>query len=236
MMKAKRNIFLNKRFFVLWSGGLDSTYLIYYLLQSGAKVEAGYVEILNNREKVRREKRAIEKLVKVFRSHWNEDHFQYQGVLLSTFVKMAAPVVSLVQVPIWIIGLIMSGLGKRHYYKDYVALGYVMGDDAISFLPEITRIYKAYEGISHNRFPQLVFPLSKKSKMEFYDNLPKEYLEKITFCEGSKELCGECSSCKKWKQAEEAGGIPDYAFRFTKPKIPNLKRKKLKSAKILKGH
>jgi PP-loop superfamily ATP-utilizing enzyme len=51
----------NKTTYVLWSGGLDSTYLIQYLLEKNPKqvVRAGYIELVNNVYKTKMETAAI---------------------------------------------------------------------------------------------------------------------------------------------------------------------------------
>jgi len=51
---------------VLWSGGLDSTYLVQKLLEEGRPVQAFYVEIKNNVEKTERERAAIEGMLPFF--------------------------------------------------------------------------------------------------------------------------------------------------------------------------
>ena len=53
--------------FIPWSGGADSTYLILLkTLQEGHTVYSGYFELQNNKEKVKRELTAINKMLPFF--------------------------------------------------------------------------------------------------------------------------------------------------------------------------
>ena len=67
-----------KNVFILWSGGLDSTYLIYKNLNEGNKVISGYVSLLNNGKKVDMERQAIEKLKEEFNKEFY--NFEYKHI------------------------------------------------------------------------------------------------------------------------------------------------------------
>ncbi len=124
---------------VLWSGGLDSTYLIQHLLDTtpDARVRAIYVQITNNEDKVKTELAAIKKMVPVFKEKYGE-RFIYDGKVCSIEINdnVYSPDKSPLgfsQIPCWIAGVIY---GLKHD-TTHVALGYVMNDDAISYLEEI---------------------------------------------------------------------------------------------------
>lgn len=53
--------------FILWSGGNDSTYLVWDRLKSGGSVTAAYVEVSNNETKTLAEIGAINKMADFFR-------------------------------------------------------------------------------------------------------------------------------------------------------------------------
>jgi hypothetical protein len=183
-----------KNIFVLWSGGLDSTYLVYKNLLEGNTVKAGYVEIKNNIEKTIKERTSLVKLYEIFNDNFG-DRFSYAEQ--STFeVKASIDSVSLKQVPVWICSILYMDLNI-----DEVQIGYVSNDDAISFLEEIKRIYRSYEPIVE-RLPKLVFPLTKTKKEEIVPKLPMKYLKEVSFCEGSNSIrfCGECHPCKRMRE------------------------------------
>ena len=86
-----------------------------------------------------------------------------------------------------------------------------MNDDAISFLPEIQKIYKSYNLICDNLIP-LKFPIIKKMKWMLWEELPKVYHDYIVTCESPRlgttimgdgmeiinyDPCGHCLPCEK---------------------------------------
>ena len=188
---------------VLWSGGTDSTYLIYKRLKNGEKVDAAYVNLLNNDTKVVRELKAIKALKKIFDRDFPEQ-FIYHGVIFECDVKQPGGLLVFRQMGIWIQAII-SCCSEFHE----VSIGYSMGDDAISYLKDIKKTYKSYKKFQNNEFPKLTFPLKKISKSEIFDYLPTEIVKLITTCEGGdkKDNCGICHKCLLWKFYEVSGWI-----------------------------
>lgn len=72
MSDSKLDRFLKKyagrRALVAWSGGLDSTYLVWRCLRAGIDVTAAYFEIVNNESKVKRERAALDRLEPMLRA------------------------------------------------------------------------------------------------------------------------------------------------------------------------
>jgi len=179
---------------VLWSGGLDSTYLIYDHLKKGDIVDAFYIDIKNNLEKSKKEKAAIESLSKYFFKNF-PGYFFNVGQVIAIDVKFCHDNFSLHQAPIWILSSLFTvGLEST----DQIEIAYVMNDDAISYLDEIRKAYESLYPFIHKKYP-LVFPLSKTKKEDELQFLPKELLENITVCETETEekFCGKCASCKR---------------------------------------
>lgn len=58
--------------FAFWTGGMDSTAMILRLLAEGHEVHAGYVEIMNNPEKTKRERAAIQKILPIIKERYPE--------------------------------------------------------------------------------------------------------------------------------------------------------------------
>ncbi len=176
-------------YLIPWSGGLDSTSLINKLLNEGHTVHALYNN-LNELEQDKRQLNAVRKMRDIYFSK-----FQF-SLLENHIVGLARGTGRLIlgQVPSHIFSVIQYMDGY-----DYVALAYVMNDDAISFIDDIKNIYYSYEPLFNGKLPQLVFPYSKTKKENLYDSLPQILKDHITFCEGFdiKDNCGVCSSCKR---------------------------------------
>lgn len=193
---------MKKSIGVMFSGGLDSTYLVWKNLRRGHFVNLYYVEIENNDTKAKKEKEQIEKLWKAF-----DD--AYPGMVGSMCVIMNIKVLEtfdpsyvLVQPPVWVYAL--SWIQHR---VDEVQIAYVSGDDAIRFIPSIQNLYKAYGGFMVDNFKMkpLKFPLIKISKEKMMAELPRKFAEHVWSCEpqyydmDAIHPCGTCVPCKKYK-------------------------------------
>ena len=197
---------MSKRIAVLFSGGLDSTYLIWKNLKDGNQVVPIYVEIENNEVKSIIEKNRIKLLRNEFAKEFNTEKTLIRDVEFAIKVSVHANEGSLYfkQVPIWLFSVVfLQGMDNI----DEIQIGYVSNDDAISYLEDIQNIYKSYQTISEPMKP-LAFPLTKKKKRDMAHELPKQYRDLIFSCEmatiiGSKdaeiikyEACCDCVPCK----------------------------------------
>jgi hypothetical protein len=177
---------MSKKVAVLFSGGLDSTYLVYKNLKEGNTVYPVYIEITNNQVKSLIEKNRIELLrrefLKEFKlpSHGYNEPVARINYLLNVGVVANESSLHLRQLPVWMLGLsFMQSMGV-----DEIQIGYVSNDDAISYLDEIQAIYKSYQLICEPMIP-LVFPLTKKHKFQIADELPHQYMKYIFSCENA---------------------------------------------------
>lgn len=206
-----------KTVYILWSGGLDSTFLIWKNLTEGNKVIAKYIELENNEHKSEMELDAIYKLRKLFKEEF-KDNFEY-SYLLSIDIVESAHTVRLPQYPSWFTGCVY-GLGDN---IDEIQLGYVMNDDAISYLDDMKSLWKAYEPLYNGStpFPELTFPLTKIHKKDYISvfNFPKKYYELTVWCEnptythGCYIPCGECYPCERAKEV-----FPEFYKKFNNEK------------------
>lgn len=187
-----------KHVFVAWSGGLDSTYLIRELLDQGHRVSAGYIEITNNTTKTARELAAIEKLLKL---DYLKGDFHYKGKIVGFGIEHYGGAICLSQPLIWLMGLAYSIDESEPY--DEVALGYVMNDDAISYLDDIRKTYRGLQPMMRIKLPPLVFPLTRTKKNEMWEDLPYDVKDAVTWCEGPgvEDRCGECHACQRMKKS-----------------------------------
>jgi hypothetical protein len=196
---------MSKKICVLFTGGLDSTYLIWKNLKDGNEVIPVYFEIENNKNKTILEKNRIDLIL-------TKLHVDFSGKAilhdidygLSVNIKSHGDGLLFKQIPIFIMGAIYLA-GDN---VDEIQLGYVMNDDAISYINEIQKIYKSYKPIVDNLTP-MTFPLTKVSKHNILSELPKEIIDLTVNCEnphiiGSEddrvidyEPCGRCVPCAK---------------------------------------
>lgn len=192
---------MTKSVLVPWSGGLDSTFLIYSLLEAGDQVDALYVRIECNEDKTKRELASIEKLKPLFAKY---KLFNYMGessvspIVNNSSLYLAQPILFL-----------MALLYAVKNSNQEVSIGYVLGDDAISFIGDISNVWTSFNSICHNELPKITFPLSKTSKEQIVNKLPVEILKEVSWCETetkskskrkkSTQFCddADCKPCKK---------------------------------------
>lgn len=202
---------MSKKVAVLFSGGLDSTYLVWKNLKDGNTVLPIYIEIENNEVKTKLEKNRIELLWKEFEKEFRNQEegyydFKLKPIKYAIKVSVHANEGSLYfhQIPIWMFSAVfLQGMVEI----DEVQIGYVSNDDAISYLDDIQNIYKSYQPISEPMKP-LVFPITKMKKYQMAEELPEQYRKYIFSCEmaiikGSEnaelieyEPCCECAPCR----------------------------------------
>ena len=190
-------------YLVPWSGGLDSTYLVYKLLKEGHNVTAVCFDMnpqVKSYQDVR-QREAISKIRKLFSEDYSvrlEILTLYDEIDIRAFSTRNA--FAFVQFPT-IINAILYTLVPEH---DYVALGYVVGDDIMSWMNDIVHLFNAWKPfLRENEYTELVLPLAKMSKYHIYHSLPSEIRKYVTWCESEREVthrgCGSCRSCLKMK-------------------------------------
>jgi 7-cyano-7-deazaguanine synthase in queuosine biosynthesis len=185
------------RIFCLWSGGLDSTYLIQHLLDKGHSVSAAHVKIKNNTEQMKREQQARTKIAEIFNDRY-KGKFDYYGEAYQFDITLINQKVPLKQAFVWLMAYLSL---PNHSYSsiEQMAIGYVMNDDAISYLDELKACWASFNILADDKV-ELVFPIMKKKKQDCWNELSYEIRELCTWCEGSQEKdhCGECHSCKRF--------------------------------------
>jgi 7-cyano-7-deazaguanine synthase in queuosine biosynthesis len=181
---------------ILWSAGLDSTFLVVDNLRKGNVVHPIYISVDNNKEKVEREKSQRDKMYQILKNQYHDllrEPFDVATINITTC--WGAERLHLKQVPLWILGMM--------YIRDSIQelqVGYVMGDDAVSYMSEIQKIYQSYRPIMGPGMPKLVFPLVKEQKQRIWTQLPENIRQLTVFCEGQTEKdCGFCHSCERYK-------------------------------------
>jgi hypothetical protein len=220
---------MSKRVAVLFSGGLDSTYLVWKNLKDGNHVVPIYVEIENNHIKTVLEKNRVELLHKEFEKEFpcDYDGRKIRDINYALKVSVGTSESSLYfkQMPIWIFALMYC----QSLEIDELQIGYVGNDDAISYLNDLQNIYNSYQPIFETMKP-LAFPLSKYHKYMMVTELPKQYLKLVVSCEqptivGKEDVeiiqyepCGVCTPCKNIIAGNYYGSnnFPEYYKKAVK--------------------
>lgn len=222
-----------KKIGILFSSGLDSTYLVWKNLKEGNQVYPFYFKINNNGGKSRLEINRSELLIKEFNSEFN-NHVEYLKQTIELTVNNYSHTIHLQQVPIWILGLVYS----QCEHLDEFHIGYIMNDDAVSYIDDIVKIYKSYTSIVNDLIP-IKFPLLKRKKYEILDELPEKYKNLIVSCENPNvddvedingilnyRPCGSCAACQRILNERPVrylnGGYKDKLFQESLWKVREI--------------
>lgn len=202
-----------KNILVPWSGGLDSTYVVYKNLSEGNNVYATYFGFNNSGSKTEFEKNArrimqgsIDELIGD-----NKNYGQliiHDGVMDVGYDTSKISDAFFIQPYSWVIQLVPILSGIR-YDIDEIHIAYCRNDDALSYLDEINALYSACKGFMYQeskaddvrKLPEKVnFPIIKMPKDTIWKELPKQVRNNIFFCEDGcnkhrTDVCGRCKPC-----------------------------------------
>ena len=184
-----------KRVLCLWSGGVDSTYMVDHYLSKGYVVDTLYVNFSNNQEKTKREKKAQDLIYDVLRSSYSTT--ESTGCLSRK--NYSEVTVSARNMNLLLLQGMICSLAEHVSGHDIVAVGYVMNDDAVSFIPEIKKLWKSLLPFMHNK-AKLEFPIVKLNKYHIWHSLRDDLKPLVTWCESGDALnepCGKCTPCKR---------------------------------------
>jgi len=171
----------NKNVAILFSGGLDSTYLLWKNLTNGNTVTPYYNEILNNTSKSRIEKQQMAKIIGALRQQFGEKlNFPRYAAKTELYLSKWSSSLKFRQTPIWL----LSTLYMDQNF-DEIQIGYVANDDSIPYIKEIKQTYNSLGWMlsTEKHRPELTFPLYQKPKFEMLDELPTYLKELIYSCE-----------------------------------------------------
>lgn len=179
---------------VLFSGGSDSTGMIYRLLKGGHTVHAHTIIISNNVGQTIREKLAVESLSKMFKKDF-KNTYNHDGNIIEVTVNIPKrnDTPGYKQIPLLLTALqyLPPANNKTHRTaigitktdpEEYRTILSTKFNNELRYLPEVVR----YDRL--NRIPKLVFPVSTISRIKVWDALPNRYKKHVTWCEYSDEL------------------------------------------------
>lgn len=197
---------------ILFSSGLDSTFLVYKALTEGHTVHVVYTEIVNNKYKSKIEKQNIKKLISLFREEFGNDNlidinenskndYLYQSILL-----LDSNSFNLKQALVHLTTISQNLYYDNNNFFDEIQIGYIMNDCAVSYIDEFKKAYKSlcfFTYTENKKYPSLKFPLLKLTKQDIANSLPKKYFDLVWTCEnpiyidGNMKMCDECEPCKR---------------------------------------
>jgi tRNA(Ile)-lysidine synthase TilS/MesJ len=185
---------------VAFSGGLDSTFVLMRALEEGHEVRPVYIDTEIGENMKILEKQQVERI-------YDRLHFRYSNLGHYTTFNLRLSVshgFSLQEPPLWVYATMNHAL---EFGLEEVRIGYVLGDQANSYLDDIRKLWDALLGfVSEDHIkPRIVFPAVKWSKSDIIKWIKErnyDVWEMVTWCENPIEIdnkfktCGECHSCK----------------------------------------
>lgn len=187
---------ISKRPLVLLSGGLDSTYLAFTLLQK-TDIDVLYVKGRQSPLKIEAERTALRKIYSYF-----QDECRYQ--IINKYVsdvnnyefihdnnKFAQP-------SIWLFAAV-NVIQKHH---GNLQIAYVLGDQITRFVDRISAAWDNLISFTRHSDQKVEFPLLELDKQTIVENMPQDLRELTWTCElptklknGKFKECNHCSAC-----------------------------------------
>lgn len=216
---------------VLFSGGLDSTYLVSKLLQDGP-VDVLYVNGSQHPEKIKMELAARDKLIALMNQIYPHK-IQGQYEVLDHVYRHDGQNKMWIQPNAWMQGAYRVLKPNRH---SVINVAYVR-DDGASFgyhLPVMEQQWEAMLKLGYiGEHVPIQFPLLHKSKLEILEEIDKRLLEHIWVCEApvDQKACGKCVPCNLinnvlWQYKTKHG---ETVWRTAKRAIRNLEAENVKA-------
>ncbi len=176
---------------VLFSGGLDSTYLLSVLLKT-TDVDVLYVSGPQGKLKETHEIRARKKIVAWLNKNKpysvrTQHHWELPNGVPGYAYRFG-------QVLPWFYSAMTVADGLKH---TVVNIAYVMGDQVCQHFAEMTWAWDYMKEVCMSKPVPLRFPLKDTTKVQILNQLEPELLKLVWFCETPKKNkpCGECAAC-----------------------------------------
>jgi len=198
-----------------WSSGFDSTCLLYKNLREGNEVYPIYIDS-KRIDKVKREceLRAIKEITETLGKQFNNYYTKlYYHENVEVFVGSEGVGNGYSYQPfLWIMGLFNHVISNPHIDFDEVHIGYIMNDDALSFIEDLkilwNHLFKFNRTtiLGNKKIPRLEFPLKYFCKQDVLTSLKEANLlnscwtcENPEFINGQFYHCATCTPCTHLK-------------------------------------
>ena len=165
----------SENYFVLWSGGLDSTYLIWKLLKNGHTVYAKYVTIGNNKKQTDMEHDARCKLWPIFKKEFGDRFICNCPLMIPLAFEITVTISNNLmfhQAMIWLLA-IQYIVPKE---CETIAIGYIKTDSIVPYIDNVKKIHNEMQFFSYNK-KELLFPLLEMNKCDILTGLPHNYVK-----------------------------------------------------------
>ena len=213
---------------VLFSGGLDSAYLVYNLLKEGktnlvlVHCQPHYID----QKKLKLEKIAIDKLIKFYKNEFENCNIRLEYIKTDIETKLNGydlkeySIIRGYPQPIaWLFNVLFLAGGQ----ESNVYIGFNGNDDMVNFKKDFDKVVNSVNKFFKNKI-ELKMPLMNKSKNEIiYECISKGMFELSHWCETPEyndKNCNHCNCC------EEVGGkLISIANKYGDQKIKNYAKK-----------
>lgn len=206
---------------IVFSGGMDSTYLLWKALEQG-NVHTCYLNATQSQDKVPMEI-AARKLITPVLERLTGNKVLTDSVLnynkgkklyvttdgYDQNVNDPSPEdMTWGQAYLWIFGLLQLSNYRIH---SEIQMGYILGDSISCRLDNIQQAWYHLQMFSKYKPLELNFPISLREKSQILDELPRELIRHIWTCElpavsvdafheKTYEPCGHCHACRERKK------------------------------------
>lgn len=198
----------NKIPLVLWSGGLDSTFIVDSLLK---KTQCDILHINSDSlitNAIQKERKAIEQIQQYFDSNNEYNKIRNRYFIDFNFNAVINCNMIFRQTYIWICSILQVYDPTVH---SGVYMGYLINDDIAFLTKDFKKGMKHISKTLFNKKIKMKFPLLEigYNKQHIIDYLPAELLNMVTYCENPDYKdnafhdCGECASCIKMNYYKE---------------------------------
>jgi 7-cyano-7-deazaguanine synthase in queuosine biosynthesis len=182
---------------ILFSGGLDSTYLLSETLRT-SHADVLYISASQHPDKVTAEQNAIFNILKYLRPKRPYRVRKVYSLDISNLPVFTD--YSFGQVPGWLFGSLATVDGAIH---SRVSISYVMGDQVSLYLDSIEKAWNALSTCSKIVLTPIEFPLKLTSKKKIMAELHPDLYKLTWVCEtpikivktGKIKPCGKCDAC-----------------------------------------
>lgn len=181
----------------MWSGGLDSTALVWHYLQRHYDVSAGYVAYPANVGKTAAELGAIHRMLPFLEQY----RFKFKGVV-GWFRWNYGMSDNLHRGPFAIVNILYSAMLDEKF--DEMSFGMVRDDNVSKVeLKAFANLYRAMHPLLLTR-NRLTYPLRNRSKKQLLSTLPPELRQHIWTCDQvsarQRRPCGKCPRCRRYQE------------------------------------
>lgn len=212
---------------VLWSGGVDSTFLVFHHLRSGRVIDTVSIDGGQHYLKVMRESIARMALWRAFQNadmdadltrlskqicvpeHKGDTHTAHGLLNKGGFQQILS----------WIIGVMRYYDPEKH---SHVEMAYVMGDDMAAYVQYIADTFHALGMLQFCEPVKVYFPFMRNRKSQFYELMQRHTV--MAASEGRERMslldltwvcelpevdghCGYCAACKKDAEVRKEVGL-----------------------------